>query len=336
MIWLVIVGERWVLLYGIGGSSLSYMLGLVAVLQFLLFRAARGQAASAKRMRGLFLVIVAQLLTYSVVSVWCHLIFGFFMSIATSSTMIPLLVVSWGVALAPWHFLTSKERDQEWYQGHGEFLLHVNQVGYILGVVAYMARDASPLPPDPIDAMRAVTATDFSLVFYGILRIALIIHTIAAIYEHAISVDGPAAYQTEKPAVIRLTVTILAIALCIDGVRTVAVLGAGTDLAHASAWLAQNGLRIGVMFLVLAMVSRGIRGARVLLATHLVASLAVLGAAVPLAFSRSNASPVDMLSAESLAGHLARASRSSTDTGVGGSSTRVRQVFRRVVSSPAS
>ena len=104
LIWLVIVGERWVLLYGIGGSSLSYMLGLVAVLQFPLFRAARGQAASAKRMRGMFLVIVAQLLTYSVVSVWCHLIFGFFMSKATSSTMIPLLVVSWGVALAPWHF----------------------------------------------------------------------------------------------------------------------------------------------------------------------------------------------------------------------------------------
>ena len=192
--------------------------------------------------------------------------------------------------------LTSNERDQEWYQGQGEFLLHVNQVGYILGVVAYMARDVSALPPDPIDAMRAVAATDFSLIFYGILRIALIIHTIAAIYEHVISVDGPAAYQTEKPAVIRFTVAILAIAPCIDGVRTVAVLGAGTDLAHASAWLAQSGLRIGVMFLVLAMVSRGIRGARVLLATHLVASLAVLGAAVPLAFSRSNASTVDMLS----------------------------------------
>lgn len=102
MIWLVIVGERWVLVYGIGGSFLSYLLGLVAVLQFLLFRAARRQAASVRRLRGLLLVIVAQLLTYGVVSVWCHLTFGFFVSKATSSTMIPLLIVSWGVALAPW------------------------------------------------------------------------------------------------------------------------------------------------------------------------------------------------------------------------------------------
>ena len=296
-IWLVIVGERWVLLYGIGGSLLSYVLGLVAVLQFVLFRAARRQAASAKRLRGLLLVIVAQLLTYSVVSVWCHLTFGFFVSKATSSTMIPLLIVSWGVALAPWHFLTSKERDQEWYHGHGEFLLLLNQIGYVLGVIAYMARDVYALPPEPIDAMRAVAATHFSLVFYGVLRMALIIHTMAAIYDHVISVVAPAtACRPKKPAAIRFTVAILTIALCIDGVRAVAVLGTGTDLASASAWLAQNGLRIGVMCLVLAMVAYGIRGARVLLVAHLFASLAILGAAVPIAFSRLNARAIDMLS----------------------------------------
>ena len=297
IIWLVIVGERWVLLYGIGGSLLSYMLGLVAVLQFLLFRAARRQAASAKRLRGLLLVIVAQLLTYSVVSVWCHLTFGFFVSKATSSTMIPLLIVSWGVALAPWHFLTSRESDQERYHGHGEFLLLINQAGYILGIIAYIARDTYALPPEPVAAMRAVAATDFSLVFYGVLRMALIIHTVAAVYDHVISVDTPAtAYQSEKPAAIRCTVAILAIALCIDVVRTVAVLGTGTDLANASAWLAQNGLRIGVMFLILAMVAHGIRGARVLLAAHLFASLAILGAAVPFAFSQLNARAIDMFS----------------------------------------
>ena len=297
MIWLVIVGERWVLLYGIGGSLLSYMLGLVAVLQFLLFRAARRQAASARRLRGLLLVIVAQLLTYGVVSVWCHLTFAFFVSKATSTTMLPLLAVSWGVALAPWHFLTSRESDEEPYHGHGEFLLLINQVAYVLGVVAYVARDVYALPPEPVDAMRVVAATHFSLVFYGILRMALIIHTVAAIYDHLISVDTPqTTCKLDKPAAIRFTVVILAITLCIDGVRTLAVLGTAADLAHASDWLAQNGLRIGVMFLVVAMVSNGIRGARILLAAHLFATLAILSAAVPFAFSRLNARAIDVLS----------------------------------------
>ena len=224
MIWLVIVGERWVLLYGIGGSLLSYMLGLVAVLQFLLFRAARRQAASARRLRGLLLVIVAQLLTYGVVSVWCHLTFAFFVSKATSSTMLPLLAVSWGVALAPWHSLTSRESDEEPYHGHGEFLLLVSQIAYLLGVVAYIARDTHGLPREPVDAMRAVAATDFSLVFYGVLRVGLIIHTVAAVYDHVIAVETPSATsRPDKPPAIGFTMALLSIALCIDGVRTLAV-----------------------------------------------------------------------------------------------------------------
>ena len=318
MIWLVIVGERWVLLYGIGGSLLSYMLGLVAVLQFLLFRAARRQAASARRLRGLLLVIVAQLLTYGVVSVWCHLTFAFFVSKATSSTMLPLLAVSWGVALAPWHSLTSRESDEEPYHGHGEFLLLVSQIAYLLGVVAYIARDTHGLPREPVDAMRAVAATDFSLVFYGVLRVGLIIHTVAAVYDHVIAVETPSATsQPDKPPAIGFTMALLSIALCIDGVRTLAVLGTTADLAHTSDWLSQNGLRIGVMFLVIAMVANGIRGARILLAAHLLVSLAVLGAAVPFAFKRLNArrdGRVFDCTSRPLDRYLARASNSSTDS----------------------
>ena len=145
--------------------------------------------------------------------------------------------------------------------------------------------------------MRAVATTDFSIVFYGVLRMALIIHTVVAVYDHVISVDTPATTSRhEKPAAIRFTAAFLAISLCVDSLRTLAGLSTAADLAHASDWLAQNGLRIGVMFLILAMVSHGIRGARVLLAAHLFASIAILGAAFLLAFSRSNARSIDVFS----------------------------------------
>jgi len=136
-IWLAILGEwgeiiRGIIFMVVSGFAISF-----ALMPSLLFA---GPAAIAiekgKKILGIFFGSLSVLYTVALITVWCIWIMWLFVSSATENSLIPLLIWSYGVALAPWMWLAQKDQEG----GGNEFSTFTTffaQVAYILGMIMF-------------------------------------------------------------------------------------------------------------------------------------------------------------------------------------------------------
>lgn len=136
-IWLVILGEWDEIIRGIIFIVVSGFVISFALMPGLLFA---GPAAMAmergKKILGVFLGSFSILYTVALISIWCIWIMWLFVSSAPESSLIPLLIWSYGVALAPWMWLAQEDQRG----GGNEFSILTTlfaQVAYIFGMIIF-------------------------------------------------------------------------------------------------------------------------------------------------------------------------------------------------------
>lgn len=136
-IWLAILGEWGEIFRGIVFIVVSGFLISFALMPGLLFA---GPAIVAmergKKILGVFFGFLSVLYTYALITIWCIWIMRLFVSSATESSIIPLLIWSYGVALAPWMWLAQKDQQA----GGNEFSIFATffaQISYILAMIMF-------------------------------------------------------------------------------------------------------------------------------------------------------------------------------------------------------
>ena len=136
-IWLAILGEwneifRGILFMVVSGFAIS-----IALMPSLLFAAPAAMAIQkGKKLLGIFFGSLSVLYTFVLMTIWCVWIMWLFGSSANDRSLIPLLIWSYGVALAPWMWLAQKDQ-----QGGGNeyslFTIFFAQVSYIFTMVMF-------------------------------------------------------------------------------------------------------------------------------------------------------------------------------------------------------
>lgn len=136
-IWLAILGEWGEITRGLFFIIVSSFAISFALMPGLLFAA---PAAIAEKRGKRFLVIffgsLSILYTITVITIWCVWILWLFMSSTTESSLIPLLIWSYGVALVPWMWLAQKDQQA----GGNEFSIistFFAQISYILVMIMF-------------------------------------------------------------------------------------------------------------------------------------------------------------------------------------------------------
>jgi len=136
-VWLAILGEwgeivRGIIFFVVAGFAIS-----IALMPSLLFAAPAAMAMErGKKLIGALLGSLSVLYTVVLITIWCIWVMWLFVSSANESSLIPLLVWSYGVALGPWMWLAQKDQ-----QGGGnEFSTLTTffaQAAYILGMIIF-------------------------------------------------------------------------------------------------------------------------------------------------------------------------------------------------------
>jgi hypothetical protein len=109
-IWLGILGEWSTIGLGILfflGSTL--LLGIVLLPSILLAAPAAYCAEKGKTLAMLCFGALSNLYTIAVITVWCCGVLYMFVKDANSSSLVPKLIWSYGVAIGPWSYMASKE-----------------------------------------------------------------------------------------------------------------------------------------------------------------------------------------------------------------------------------
>lgn len=137
-IWLAILGEWGEVFRGIVFLVISGYVVSIALIPSLLFAAPSVMAIEkGKKLLGMFFGSLSVLYIIGLMTIWCVWIMWLFVSSANESSLIPLLIWSYGVALAPWMWLSQKDQ-----QGGGNefsmFLIFFAQISYILGMVMFL------------------------------------------------------------------------------------------------------------------------------------------------------------------------------------------------------
>lgn len=109
----------------------------IALMPSLLFAAPAALAIEkGKKLLGIFLGSLSVLYTFALMSIWCVWIMWLFASSASDKSLIPLLIWSYGVALAPWMWLAQKDQ-----QGGGNeysmFTIFFAQISYIFTMIMF-------------------------------------------------------------------------------------------------------------------------------------------------------------------------------------------------------
>jgi len=135
-IWLAILGEwgeifRGILFMVISGFAIS-----IVLMPSLLFAAPAAMAIEkGKKLLGMFFGSLSVLYTVTLMTVWCIWIMWLFVSSATDSSLIPLLIWSYGVALAPWMYLAQKDQQGVGGNEYSTFIIFFAQASFILAMV---------------------------------------------------------------------------------------------------------------------------------------------------------------------------------------------------------
>lgn len=113
-VWLVIIGEWRPVGLGIlffFGSSL--LLGLVLMPGLLLVAPAAFFAERRQILGVVFFGTLSNLYTLGLLTIWCCGVLFLFVKDATATSLIPLLIWSYGVATGPWSYMASQDRSPE-------------------------------------------------------------------------------------------------------------------------------------------------------------------------------------------------------------------------------
>ncbi len=138
-IWLAFLGE-----WGEIGRGLFFMIFAgffigFALMPGLLFAAPAAMAMEkGRKILGMFFGSLSVLYTVIFITIWCLWVMWLFMSSATNESLIPMLIWSYGVALAPLMWLAQKDQEG----GGNEFSIFTTffaQVSYILAMILFLA-----------------------------------------------------------------------------------------------------------------------------------------------------------------------------------------------------
>lgn len=159
-IWLAVLGEWWAIGYGLLGLFAPFLLAFVLV-PGLIFAAPAGLLLFKGRyLLAIPLLFLNQFYTSAVVTLWCLLVFYFFITKANTDTFWPLLIWSYGVALGPWMYMAQKE-DQGQTDGSSSITTFFAQIAYI--AIALVV------------AFRGATLVEAGLIFGGVMIIGMLI-----------------------------------------------------------------------------------------------------------------------------------------------------------------
>ncbi len=135
-IWLAILGEWWAFGLGIIGIFVSHLIISIALIpSFGLSAAAYAAIQRGYRTGGMLIGAFSNFYIAALITIWCIAILSIFMSHATSTSWLPLLIWSYGVAIGPWAFLAQK--DVQAGTGEGAVTLtFFAQLAYLVLIVA--------------------------------------------------------------------------------------------------------------------------------------------------------------------------------------------------------
>ncbi len=158
-IWLAIFGQ-WgsigvgVLIIVVGGVGIS----LALMPSTVLFDAPAAHFENrGRRSAAYFFAFLSVLYTYVVMTVWCVCVLVYFVNRAEARSLIPTVVWSYGVAMAPWSWLAQKDQGN-WASGVSTFF---GEVGYIVMMLMVL--------------LLRVTVADAMMAFAAVMVIGLIV-----------------------------------------------------------------------------------------------------------------------------------------------------------------
>lgn len=107
VIWLLIIGDWCPVLLGIGIVIVSdFGLSILLMLPLLLFA---GLAALGKRVGQIIAVVLSMLYTGAIIVIWCSVVLFLFRRQLSPKNLVPVMILSYGVAVGPWAYLASHE-----------------------------------------------------------------------------------------------------------------------------------------------------------------------------------------------------------------------------------
>jgi len=136
-IWLAILGEWGAIGWGFAAmifSTFGISLALMPGIAFAAPAAYFGERDNTVPMY--FFILLSSLYTVAVIAAWSGFVLYFFANRADSSSLIPLLLWSYGVATGPFSYMASKEQQGGGGEGFGSMAAtFFAQVGYIVMIL---------------------------------------------------------------------------------------------------------------------------------------------------------------------------------------------------------
>lgn len=136
-IWLAFLGEWGPILSGLGFMIFSgFVIGFALMPGMLFAGPAMMFLEKGKKIIGAFFGFLSVLYTIGLLTVWCLYILDKFTLLADGSSLIPMLIWSYGVAMAPWIFLAQKDQ-----QGGGNewsiFTTFFAEISYVIAMIMF-------------------------------------------------------------------------------------------------------------------------------------------------------------------------------------------------------
>jgi hypothetical protein len=141
-VWLAILGEWAILLQGFLFMLFSGMLISFALIPSLLLG---GPALifleRGKRWIAMFFGSLSLIYVVALITIWCMWILDLFVgSVTTTTSIIPLLIWSYGVALGPWIWLAQKEQQQPGGNEYSLFTTFMAEISYLTAMIMFFLK----------------------------------------------------------------------------------------------------------------------------------------------------------------------------------------------------
>jgi len=131
-IWLSILGEWLPILQGIGFMMVAWLVLGFALMPSLIFAIpAASLVEKGRKALGLLVGSFSVLYTNALITIWCIWILTLFMEQASQSSFIPMLIWSYGVALAPWLNMAQEEQ----YNEYSAFTAFTASIAYVVAML---------------------------------------------------------------------------------------------------------------------------------------------------------------------------------------------------------
>lgn len=132
-VWLAILGLWWAIGYGLLVSfTAPFLLGFTLLPGLLLGAPAMAFIEKGHDLFAYFFMFLAAAYTSAIIALWCIGILVFFVSDAGSNSLVPLLIWSYGVALAPWIYMAQKEKAAGSDSGAETISIFFAEIAYVI------------------------------------------------------------------------------------------------------------------------------------------------------------------------------------------------------------